>query len=219
MLLGGNEWQPGANEADGWWLARAPRPTVTVITSAAQDIPDTQVAWAAAHFRELGATVEGCQIQSREDASDPRRLVQLSRSAAIYLCGGDPGAAQEVLVDTPAAAALRDAYQRGVPIAGSSAGAMVLSQFCLVPGKDFALRPGLGFFAAVVVPHWASAGQRWQDAARRLAQEHEVLAIDEATGAGWDGSAWVRQGPGRAFVLSGADELPLEERAPSPPVE
>ena len=219
MLLGGNEWRSGSEAADSWWLARATRSRVTVVTSAAQDIPDTQVSWATSYFEKLGGTVEGCQIQTRQDAADPRRLEQLARAASIYLCGGDPAAAQQVLVGTPAAEALWAAYRAGVPVAGSSAGAMVLSQRCLLPGQDLTLGDGLGLFAAVVVPHWSGAGRKWTTMASKLGRHREVIAIDESTGLCWDGVAWTVRGPGRAVVVTPSGELAAGEGRPAPPVE
>lgn len=219
MLLGGNEWRSGSEVADSWWLSRAARARVTVVTSAAQDIPETQVSWADRYFGQLGASVEGCLIQTRRDAADPARLEQLKDASAIYLCGGDPGAAQDVLWDSPAAEALRAAYRAGVPLAGSSAGAMVLGEECLVPGQDFALRRALGLVAAVVIPHWTGASRGWVQVASRLGREREVIAIDESTGICWDGSAWTVRGPGRAAVIGPAGELEVGEGRPSPPVE
>jgi cyanophycinase len=219
MLLGGNEWRHGSQAADSWWLARAAQSRVTVVTSAAQDIPDTQVTWAASYFGELGATVEGCLIQTREDAADPRLLEQLRTAASIYLCGGDPAAARRVLVGSLAAETLRTAYRQGVPVAGSSAGAMVLSRACLLPGKEFALGEGLGLFGAVVVPHWSGAARRWTEMASQMGQEREVIAIDESTGVCWDGLTWAVRGPGRAVVVTGSGELEVGEGRPAPPVE
>lgn len=219
MLLGGNEWRSGSEVADRWWLSRAARPLVTVVTSAAQDIPDTQVSWAGAYFARLGAAVEGCLIQTRRDAANPERLEQLERASAIYLCGGDPAAAQDVLWDSPAGQALLAAYRAGVPLAGSSAGAMVLADDCLVPSRDFALRRGLGLVAGVVVPHWTGASRSWVRVANRLGREREVIAIDESTGICWDGSAWAVRGPGRAVLVVPTGELEVGEGRPSPPVE
>ena len=219
LLLGGGEWHRAAEAPDAWWLARAARPEVTVVTSAAQDIPATQVGWAAAHFGEMGARVEGCQIQTLEDASDPRFVQQLRNAASIYLCGGDPGAAREVLIDSPAAEVLLSAYRAGVPLAGSSAGAMVLGTDCLLPGQDFCLRRGLGLMPAVVVPHWSGAGARWRQVAQRLARDHQVIAIDESTGLCWDGLAWTARGPGRAVLVTPTGEEEMGEGQPLPPVE
>jgi cyanophycinase-like exopeptidase len=167
----------------------------------------------------MGARVEGCQIQTRKDASDPRFLQQLRNAASIYLCGGDPGAAREVLVDSPAADVLSSAYRAGIPLAGSSAGAMVLGTECLLPGQDFCLRPGLGLIPAVVVPHWSGAGASWRQVAERLAREHQVIAIDESTGLCWDGLAWAARGPGRAVLVTSTGEEEMGEGRPLPPVE
>ena len=219
MLLGGNEWRHGSEAADTWWLGRAAQPRVTIVTSAAQDIPDTQVSWAASYFRELGGTVDGCQIQTRENAAEPHLLEQLAGAASIYLCGGDPAAARRALAGTPAAEALRAAYRQGVPVAGSSAGAMVLSRACLLPGQDFDLGEGIGLFGAIVVPHWSGAGRRWTKMAAQLGREREVLAIDESTGVCWDGCDWAVRGPGRAVVLNASGELEVGEGRPAPPVE
>jgi cyanophycinase len=211
LLLGGNEWRPGSEPADSWWLARAARPEVTVVTSAAQDIPETVVRWAAAYFGQLGATVRGCFIQTRADAGDPELLAQLAGASAIYLCGGDPGAAQAVLVASAAAEALRAAFLAGVPLAGSSAGAMVLGGGCLVPGRGFGLRPGLELAPAlVVVPHWNSVGRRWRQVALELSREHQVVAIDESTGICWDGEGWRVRGQGRAVLLTRRGELEVD---------
>ncbi|MGH7665900.1 MAG: Type 1 glutamine amidotransferase-like domain-containing protein [Candidatus Dormibacteria bacterium] len=217
LLLGGNEWQQGAAAADSWWLARASRKVVTVVTTAAQDIPQTQVAWAAAHFEGLGGAVEGCQIQTQADARDPGLLEQLKGAAAIYLCGGDPAAAGGVLAGSPAGAALQSAYRAGVPLAGSSAGAMILADDYLRPGASFALGGGLRLVQQVVVPHWNSAEGRWAEVAHELAREHEVVGIDESTGLCWDGGKWVVRGPGRVVLLTATGEAEVGGAAPPRP--
>ncbi len=201
LLLGGREWHPECRPADGWWLARARRPLVAVLTSAAQDIPETAVEWARAHFATLGAELVGCFIQTPAQARDPELVGQLASAPAIYLCGGDPAAAQRVLAGSPAARALRSAYRKGTPVAGSSAGAMVLAEACLAPARGFSLSPGLGLAPGVVVPHWQSASQRWREQARELSREHLVLAIDECTGLCWDGSRWSVRGPGGVEMM------------------
>ncbi len=204
LLLGGGEWQPGTEAADAWWLTHADRPVVTVVTTAAQDGPERALAVAARHYAALGATVLGCRIQTPADASDPARLAELERAAAIYLCGGDPGAARRVLVGSPAAAGLARAAAR-IPIAGSSAGAMVLAGVCLLPGRGTAA-PGLGYLpGTAVAPHWDQADDRWRRRVARLVGGGVAcLGIDERTGLGWDRGGWRVLGPGGAEVLPAA---------------
>ncbi len=220
LLLGGNEWRPGAEAADSWWLARAAHPRVTVLTSPAQDRPRDAVAWAGSYFQQLGASVEGCFIQSPGDASDPGLLSQLGQAAAVYICGGDPGAGCRVLAGSGAARVLLQLLRSGVPLAGSSAGAMLLGAHCLVPGREFALTQGVGLLPRMVVlPHWNSAGGRWRRATQELADRHQLVGIDELTGLCWDGRRWRVLGPGKATLLTTAGAVAVGRAQPDPPVE
>lgn len=220
MLMGGDEWRPGAEKADGWWLGRSSVATVTVLTSAAQDHPGRAVDWARGYFAKLGAGVRACMIQTAADATEPSHLEELRASSSVYLCGGDPGAARLVLSGTPASAVLLELFRAGVPIAGSSAGAMALAGSCLVPAEGMAVRPGLGLLPrALVLPHWNSARRPWRERAVELASEFELLAIDERTGLCWDGACWQVLGAGSARVIGPAGELAIDGTRPSPPIE
>jgi cyanophycinase-like exopeptidase len=220
MLVGGDEWRSGAEAADSWWLGRASAPTVTVLTSAAQDHPGRAVEWARRYFEKLGAKVRPCLIQTASDAADPGRLEELRASHGIYLCGGDPGAARQILSGSSVEAVLRELFRAGVPIAGSSAGAMVLAGSCLVPSDGMVVRPGIGLLpGALVLPHWNSAGRSWRRRAAELASELELIAIDERTGLCWDGARWEVRGAGSARVVGPAGELGLGGGRPSPPLE
>jgi len=220
VLEGGNEWRPGCEAADRWWAGRQRGAEVTILTTAAQDGPGRAVQWAARYFRQLGMAVRACRVQTAADAADPLLLHTLAVSGSVFICGGDPGAAREVLVGSSAASVLLELYRKGVPIIGSSAGAMILGGQCLVPGLDFKALPGLGLLPhAVVVPHWNNASASWREHGMALAPELEPLAIDECTAAAWDGASWRTLGPGRAVVLCPAGELPIQGSVPSPPIE
>jgi cyanophycinase len=220
VLQGGNEWRPGCEAIDGWWLERAAQAVVTVLTTAAQDGPERPLSWARGYFQRWGCQVEGCLIQRRSDARDQGLLGQLRSSSAVFLCGGDPIAARRILVGSPAHDAILELFRAGVPVVGSSAGAMVLGGLCLEPAADFQLRPGLGLLpGAVVVPHWNAAGPDWIARAGRLAQEALVLALDEMTGICWDGTSWQTLGSGGAVSITGDGERRLSGAAVPAPVE
>jgi len=217
LLLGGEEWRPGTEPADRWWLARAARPAVTVVTSAAGDQAERAVTWARRYFAGLGAAVDACHILTGADAADPARLQELEGAAALYLCGGDPALARSVLVGSPAGARLGARFRAGVPVAGSSAGAMVLADPCLLPAAGFATRPGLGLLpATVVVPHWGRATEPWRLAVARLTARHPCLCLDERTGVGWDGDAWRVLGAGGAVVIGPRGATPVGSGAALP---
>lgn len=220
VLEGGNEWRPGCEVADRWWVARQGGAEATILTTAAQDGPERAVRWASSYFRGLGVAVRACPIQTVADASDPQLLRILAESGSVFICGGDPAAARDVLVGSPAGSMLLELYRRGVPLIGSSAGAMVLGARCLLPRLGFATLPGLGLLPnGVVVPHWNAAGASWRENAMKLVAQLEVLAVDEGTAAAWDGRSWQTLGAGRALVLSSAGELAVQGRLPSPPIE
>lgn len=220
VLLGGNEWRPGCEAADRWWIERGQVEVVTVLTTAAQDGPERPLSWARSYFQPLGVEVRGCLIQTPADAAADGLVRQLRSSAALFLCGGDPGAARRILVGSPAQEAIAGLFRRGVPVVGSSAGAMVLVGECLEPASGLQLRPGIGLVpGAVVVPHWNTAGPRWRARAAELAEQMTVLALDEMTAACWDGGVWRTLGPGRASVLTADGERSLSGRSLPAPVE
>src|SRR5262249_61846608 len=55
-----------------------------------------------AHFRALGAQVEGLPLLRRQDASDPAILATLREANFFYFSGGNPSYVIECLVETPA---------------------------------------------------------------------------------------------------------------------
>lgn len=76
-----------------------------------------------------GCTATLLILLDRNDAENPANSSQLYDDEAdgIFILGGDQTIAMEVLHETPAEAALTDAYERGVIVGGTSAGAAVQS--------------------------------------------------------------------------------------------
>lgn len=104
-------------------------------------------------FRELGA-VEAVAVdfETREDCSDPLRLAQLMRATGIFLTGGNQLRITTLLGGTDVARAIRAQNAIGVHVAGTSAGASVLSEHMIAFGDEGSspmagsvrLAPGLG---------------------------------------------------------------------------
>ncbi len=126
---------------------------VVLPTAAAYEHPERAVATAFERFAALGMPVEGLMVLQRPDALDPAIAELLRTSRFTYLAGGSPMHLRSVLKDTPSWDAIVEGIGAGGVLAGSSAGAMVLTEPMIDPrGGAFTLGLGLVLNVAVI-PH------------------------------------------------------------------
>jgi cyanophycinase len=152
--VGGGEWQPGC-EFDAELLAASGGTDVLVLpTAAAYEHPEKAVQSAAAWFAGLGGQVRGLMVLGRADAEDEANAAAVRESRFIYLGGGSPMHLLSVLKASPLWEALLEAWRNGAVVAGSSAGAMVLTD-PMVDSRGGALTVGLGMVEQIaVIPHF-----------------------------------------------------------------
>ena len=153
-LVGGDEWQPGC-EFDAELLAASGGSEVLVLpTAAAYEHPQKAVDTATAWFAGLGATVQGLMVLGRADAEDPANAAVVRAGRFVYLGGGSPMHLRSVLKASLVWEALLEAWRAGAVVAGSSAGAMVLTDPMVDP-RGGALTVGLGLVEQMaVIPHF-----------------------------------------------------------------
>ncbi len=217
-LVGSGEFTPAMAEVDRGLLSATgqERPRVAIVPTASwPDGPAIFQRWAdmgEAHFAGLGATPVPVLIRDRESADDEAGAALLAGCDVIYFSGGKPGHLLAALRDTATGTALRDAYARGVVIAGCSAGAMVLGGHQIrVGGRGFLQPPfgwqdALGFVAGIVVlPHYDAMPETLVVPLALAAPEGAVVVgIDEDTAlVGLDGT-WQVQGRGRVTLWRGS---------------
>lgn len=155
-LVGGDEWRPGC-DFDAELLAASGGQQVLVLpTAAAYEHPDKAVELATAWFASLGATVRGLMVLGRADAQDQANAEVVRSSRFIYLGGGSPLHLRSVLKASPVWEAMLGAWRDGAVVAGSSAGAMVLTDPMVDP-RGGALTVGLGMVEQLaVIPHFGN---------------------------------------------------------------
>jgi cyanophycinase len=196
-LVGGAEFTVATTEVDRLLLARTGASEVLVLpTAAAFEHPERAVATAVQWFESLGASARGLPLLRRPDAADPENVAAIESARLVYLAGGSPLHLKSVLKDTPAWDALVAAHEAGAGIAGSSAGAMALTDPMTDPrGGAFTL--GLGLLTGVaVVPH----AEQWShDRLRRtldLAKDTAVVVLESGAAAvRLEGEGWRAVGP------------------------
>jgi cyanophycinase len=153
-LVGGAEWQEGC-EFDAELLAASGGTEVVVLpTAAAYERPERAVEQARSWFERFGGQVRELMVLSRRDAEDEQFAEVVRSSRFVYLGGGSPMHLRSVLKGSRCYQAILDAWRNGAVIAGSSAGAMVLTDPMVDP-RGGALTVGLGLVRELaVIPHF-----------------------------------------------------------------
>ncbi len=147
-LIGGEEFAAGFEGVHASLLrdtGRSRPHLVFLPTCAADDGAEAVDYWCTtAHdqFTALGAMVETPRVIDRASANDPHHAQLIAEADLIYFGGGYPHVAMRVLPDTRVMAALQDAVQRGVLIAGSSGGAMLMGARSEVVTSELAAEIG-----------------------------------------------------------------------------
>lgn len=212
-LIGGSEWQERCSFDAELLATSASKEVIVLPTAAAYESPESSVAWATQYFKKLGAKVKGVMILSHADAMDERLYAPLVDASFIYMGGGSPLHLRSVLKSSPAWGAIVDSYRNGAVLAGSSAGAMVITDPMADP-RGGALTVGLGLLRHVaVVPHFDTWPKEREARTVSLASEKIlVVGIDEETALiRRSDSSWYTEGAGQVQIFSGHGTLSLDD--------
>jgi cyanophycinase len=211
-LVGGDEWHPGC-EFDAELLAASGGTEVVVLpTAAAYEHPDKAVEFASAWFATLGGTVRGLMVLGRPDAEDPDNAAVVRSARFVYLSGGSPMHLRSVLKASKVWEALLEAWRAGAVVAGSSAGAMVLTDPMVDP-RGGALTVGLGMVEQLaVIPHFGHENAEKVHRSIALAAPGlPVVGIPERTALVRDpDGSWRQTGEGKVQVFVSGEPAGFE---------
>jgi cyanophycinase len=128
-------------------------------------------------------------VASREEANDPATSEAIEAATAVFFTGGDQSRIAAIFGGSDADTALHAAWERGIVVAGTSAGAAMMSSTMIlgggeqIPSATVRTGPGLGFVSGIVVDmHFAERGRIARLLAVVAMFPHELgLGIDEDT--------------------------------------
>jgi cyanophycinase len=202
-LVGGDEWRPGC-DFDAELLAASGGDEVLVLpTAAAYEHPEKAVQHAEAWFASLGGRARGLMVLGRADAEDEANAAAVRASRFVYLGGGSPMHLRSVLKSSKVWEALLEAWRAGSVVAGSSAGAMVLTDPMVDP-RGGALTVGLGMVEQLaVIPHFGhESAEKVHRSVALAAPGLPVVGIPERTALVRDpDGAWRQAGVGEVQVF------------------
>lgn len=165
-------------------------------------------------FTRLGAAEVGVlDISERLQAEDPMLVRLVDNCSGVFFTGGDQLRITSLIGGTALFHALSEAYRRGVVIAGTSAGASVMSSTMIVDGSEdkepaagaVRLAAGLSLISDVVIDqHFAQRGRLGRLLAA-VAQNPYVLGIgiDENTAIVVEGPEFEVIGSGTVSIIDG----------------
>jgi cyanophycinase len=217
IIIGGHEDRdPKSERAILREVARHIRGGKLVLATVASRQPEGYFEEYQEAFRDLdiGELVE-LYVEDRAEAGNREKLSVLDDAAGVFFSGGDQLRITSQIGDTGIEAKVRRIYERGGVVAGTSAGASVMSETMLIKGSsrethrigDLHMAPGMGLVRDVIIDqHFAERG-RFGRLIGAVAHNPRVLGLglDEDTAAVVEGDRFRVIGSGAVYVVDGAD--------------
>jgi cyanophycinase len=211
IVIGGHEDKEGdrvilrevARRVDGGKL---------ILATIASHQPEGYFEAYQAAFKDIGVTdLVELYLDDRAETHDTDKLALFEGAAGVFFSGGDQLRIASQIGDTPVERRIREIHDRGGLIAGTSAGAAVMSETMLVGGSsaeshrigDLNMAPGLGLIRdAIIDQHFAERG-RIGRLLGAVAHNPRMLGvgIDEDTAVVVEGERFQVIGSGAVYVV------------------
>jgi cyanophycinase len=211
MIIGGAEDKQGKQEilSKVAHLVSDDGGRLVIITTATEKPEDVGLLYKRV-FKELGlSAIDIVDINSRSEANDEQIVRIIGDASGLFFTGGDQLRITSVLGGTKVYSALHEAYERGVLIVGTSAGASAMSDNMIVEGSNddtpkksvVRMAPGMGLLEEVVIDqHFAQRG-RIGRLLGAIAQNPYILGV------GIDEDTAILVGPEPVFEVFGSQTV------------
>lgn len=167
-------------------------------------------------FRDLGAAAaQSIDFDTRRDCEEKGRLERIGRATGLFFTGGNQLRITTLIGGTPVAKLIRQRNAQGVHVAGTSAGAAILSEHMIAFGEEggspragsVRLAPGLGLTNRFIIDQHF----RQRDRLGRLAT---ALAFNPfAIGIGLDEDTAAFIGPDNTLEVEGSGSVTVIDAA------
>jgi cyanophycinase len=217
VIIGGHEDRTGEKRILQEVARRLGTDGKIVVCTVASAEPDALWEDYERAFRALDVPhVFRLDIESREQASSARVMRVLEGATGVFFTGGDQLKITSQVGDTPMYSRIREIYENGGVLAGTSAGASAMSETMLVTGNGdesyriksaLLMAPGLSFAPDLLIDQHFSQRGRMARLIGAVTQNPRVLGIgiDEDTAIIVDREAEFQVlGKGAVYVVDGS---------------
>lgn len=182
--------------------------------------PDSSIYYAKLQFSSLGLeNVIGMNF-NKGDTITQTQQDSLINASMIYIAGGDQNKFMDIVINTPIEAAIKKAYERGNIIAGTSAGAAVMSEkmitgnelrhpeyestFRNIESDNIELKQGLGLLKTAIVDQHFIKRSRHNRLFSAIIEHPDMLGIgiDESTAIVVKGDSAKVMGDSQVIIFS-----------------
>jgi cyanophycinase len=218
IIIGGKEDRSADKVILGEVARRIGSGKLVVSTVAIPSDPDGLFEEYEKAFRALGVKhLYKLEINDREEATSESKLRILDDATGVFFTGGDQMKITSQIGDTLIFRRLKEIYEEGGLIAGTSAGAAVMSETMLVTGGDedshviggsLRMAPGLGLISGVIIDQHFMERGRLGRLLGAVAQNPKNLGIgiDEQTAIVVErGNGFYVLGSGAVYVIDGSE--------------
>jgi len=214
LLQGGGEFSPACLPMDAAFVREVGGPVVvTALAGAVGREYETATRNGVRHYVAAAADVE--VLAAPDVREDPAAAVAvLRRARMIVLPGGSPSRLLDALTATAAGDVVLALLAAGGALSGSSAGAMVLGAWTVLPERPGPeVRPGLGVVPGVLVlPHWSGGRPDWLAAIERgVPDDTLLLGLPEESGVVVQAGVAAAVGVAPTRLLRQGRDLPVGE--------
>ncbi len=187
--------------------------------------PDSSYYYIKEDLRLATANIIANLNFTKNNVNDSKWLDSLKNAKLIFITGGDQSRFMNIVLHTPIADAIHYAFKNGATIAGTSAGAAVMSKemitgnqlssdsssttFKIIHTNNVELKEGLGLLEKVIIDQHFIVRSRYNRLISVLAKfpAYTCIGIDEATAIIVQGKKITVTGESQVIVLSDPENL------------
>ncbi len=219
MLIGGAEDKVGRTKVLARFVQLAGGSSARIVVCAsASSIPEQVTGLYDSVFRSLGAAEVIPVSPPTRQAATREAATLIGDATAVFLTGGNQMTLAQILTGTPVGEAIVAASAEGAVVAGTSAGASVLSEHMMAFGTAGAtpknrmghMARGLGLLPGLVIDQHFEQRNRYGRLVGLVAQSPSLLGVgvDEDTAAVITGGRLLEVvGKGSVFIVDARDAV------------